>query len=260
MKVITFILACFLTLSTAFSQEKPMVCFGVFADCQSAQNERGGTRRYTLSPTKLTQAIDTFNVRGVRFVVSLGDFVDHDIASVEQLVPILDRSTKKIYHILGNHDLLPKPQQRLFQVMQIEAPYYYSRVENGVKFLFLNSNRVDSLQLSWVASELDGAKKAGQIVVVFSHHPLYNLMDMGSAKNSKPLRDLMEQSGVVKASLGGHLHISTQYEINGIYHITLKGMVETDNNRFAIVKIYPHSIEIEGFGDEQDKKLKFIQQ
>lgn len=294
MKRYSIILLLFLLCNTLFAQQYRLN-IGLFADCQSAQSERNGSRFYTKSPAKLAEAIETFNNEKVDMIVSLGDFVDADIASMEELVPIAAKATSHIYHMLGNHDFLQTDFDRALEIMDIKAPYYYSVVQNGVRLVMLNSNErtiystqegtsdrkdaevyiaqlkddgalnalpyngaIGPKQLEWLESELQLAEKSGEIVVVMSHHPLLYPIDVITALNSKQVRGVLEKYSCVKAHISGHHHMGGYSEVNGIHYLILKGMVDTENNRYAIAKIYDDRIEIDGRADEKDITLKYI--
>lgn len=279
--------------------QEALLRFGVVADCQSAQSEseEKRERRYTLSPTKLTEAIASFNREHVDLAVSLGDLVEGDMESFRELEPILSEAQMELYHVLGNHDyLLGDSLKRAMKVMGIKEPGYYSRVKNGVRLIFLNSNEnaiytvrkgsaeyaaaeqrlaeqkatslfgarpysgeVSERQMKWLEEELQAAEAAGEIVVLMSHHPLYYPIDLVTMSGSERVRALIERYDCVKTHISGHFHRGGYSRINGVDYLILKGMVEGDNNRYAIVNIYPDRIEIDGRGDEEDRTLKFIQ-
>lgn len=248
-----FVMAC-----ASFAQE-PLLKIGLFADCQFAQTDKeGSSRQYTRSATKLEQAIAWFNAEKVDFTVSLGDLVDANIESAEELAPILAKAHQPIRHVMGNHDLLPKERLRMEQILGLAEPYYYSLVENGVRIIVLNSTNVSQEQTKWIAEEFKTAQNAGEITIIMSHHPIYYPFGIGIMANSTQIREQIESDHTVHACFSGHVHLGGYTELNGVHYLTLKGMVESPNNRHAIINIYTDRIEVVGRGEEQDKLLKFI--
>lgn len=257
MRRICFVLLFLSVLCASYAQE-PVLRFGIFADCQYALQDKGGSRRYTLSNKKLGEAISTFNTGGTAFNVSLGDLVDADIECTRVLEPILATSSRKIYHLMGNHDFLRDSMEQHVKIMQLEKPFYYSVVDSGVRLIFLNSTQFDDTQLAWLESELEVAQKSDKMVFIMSHHPIFYYLNFGVIPNNNAVRELLEKYSVVKACFSGHVHFGCYAEVGGIHYLTLKGMLDTDNNRFAIVNVYPDFIKVDGRGDEQDKLLKLI--
>jgi len=60
----------------------------------------------------------------------------------------------------------------------------------------------------------------------------------------------------VKAYFNGHVHVSQNFKKNGVNYISFSGMVEGEENSFAIVSVYKDSLAIKGFGKEIDTIIK----
>ncbi|MDY3979159.1 MAG: hypothetical protein SOZ00_03980, partial [Tidjanibacter sp.] len=67
--------------------------------------------------------------------------------------------------------------------------------------------------------------------------------------------ELLESHSCVKAVICGHNHTGNYICRNGIHHITIKGMVESTANRFAIVSVSDDHLAVKGFGDQPDYDL-----
>jgi hypothetical protein len=88
------------------------VTFGVLADAQFAVSPPSGSRFYDSSWLKVRAALDVFNGRGVRFVVHLGDLIDHDAASYDLILQAFAHSRAHVRFVLGNHDFDVAPELR----------------------------------------------------------------------------------------------------------------------------------------------------
>jgi len=78
--------------------------FGAIADCQYCQGPDRGSRKYKASQEKLKQCVEHFNQENLSFVIHLGDFIDRDFSSFDDLLPIYQSLHAPGYHVLGNHD------------------------------------------------------------------------------------------------------------------------------------------------------------
>jgi predicted phosphodiesterase len=70
---------------------------------------------------------------------------------------------------LGNHD---EPAQVTYRHYNMDGQRYYSFVRGNVRFLALDSTRVDAKQLAWIDTTLRDAREEWKIC--FFHHPLYS--------------------------------------------------------------------------------------
>ena len=121
-----------------FSQIK----IGVFADCQYCNCETAGTRFYRNSLSKLEDCINEFNqTKKLKFVIGLGDLIDRDFASFDSVNTILASSKKKVYHVIGNHDLeVEKTELEKVPSKLNLSDTWYSVTKKGWLFIFLNGN------------------------------------------------------------------------------------------------------------------------
>jgi len=80
-----------------------------------------------------------------------------------------------------------------------------------------------------------------------------------SGINALIIAYLPENNSILaKAVFCGHRHSGGYSLRNGIHYVNFKGMVEGENNRFAVVTINPvnGTIIIKGHGDEKDHHLQ----
>lgn len=287
--------ALLLTVSTVFAQakNKTLFTFGVIADVQYADQDNAGTRYYRLSPNKLAQAVDSFNRYKPGFVLSLGDYIDKNLSSYDTLNPITARLNMHLYHALGNHEFAvnDNEKEKVLQKENLSKPYY-SFEKNNWRFVIIDGNDVslhahikgsarykeaeallqklkaDSLrqaqtwngavgkeQLAWLENELQDAQNKKQKVVIACHFPLYPDGATELLWNAKELRALIEKYSCVFAYFNGHVHKSQYFFEKGVHYVSFRGMVELDDNAFAMVTAYPDRLEIQGFGKEVSRIL-----
>jgi hypothetical protein len=77
---------------------------GLVADAQYADFDDKGTRFYRKSIAKLGEAVEHFNGCDLAFCAHLGDFIDREWKSFEEIMWPLARSRQRWHHVLGNHD------------------------------------------------------------------------------------------------------------------------------------------------------------
>ena len=114
-------------------------------------------------------------------------------------------------------------------------------------------------QLAWIAGELAAARRAGQRVVLFAHHPL--LAEAASAAalawDHGDVLALLAESPEVALWFNGHAHSGGYAERDGVHHVTVQGMVEAPEgeNAWAVVTLHPDRCEIRGAGTVPDRLL-----
>lgn len=278
----------------AQTPEKPVITFGIVADVQYADQNNAGTRYYRSSLNKLNKAVKVFNEKKVDFVVSLGDFINGDFKSYDTLTRITNQLKMTLYHVCGNHDFAVGAENliKLPSILHLKQPYY-AFSKKGWRFIVLNGSDVsifanvegttkyiqakqilDSLkrvhsrnaqtwngaigkeQLNWLRDELERAKKKNEKVILYCHYPLYPEEASELLLNYREVRELVTSYPNVFAWLNGHDHVSRASSENGVHYISFRGMVEKEDNAFAIVSIYKDKVTVEGYGKEVSRELK----
>lgn len=282
-------------MSSAQNNDKPLLSFGLMADCQYADIETAGARFYRASPGKLREAVAALNKQDLAFSFHLGDFIDRDFKSFADLLPITAKLKSKLYHALGNHDFdVPDDLKKKVPAQLGLQKGYYSFRKAGFRFIVLDTTEVSTfryaaddpktssalaelkklqstkapfaqtwngrageVQITWLKSELTAATKAGETVLVFGHHPI--LPREGHCTwNQSELHELLAQSPCCKAYLNGHNHAGSYAQVDGVHYLTLDGMLNTkDQNAYAYARLFPHHLEIKGFGRQESHELKF---
>ncbi len=282
-------------VTSAQSNDSPLFSFGLMADCQYADVETAGSRFYRESPRKLREAVDELNRHDLAFSFHLGDFIDRNLESFDDLNPIAARLKSKLHHALGNHDF-DVPDQDKAKVplkLGLQSGYYLVR-RSGFRLLVLDTTEVSTYrypgndprtasahtelkklqaagspfaqswnsragdrQMQWLKNELETADAAGETVLILGHHPVLP-EEAHSTWNTRELRDLFARYPCAKAYLNGHNHAGAYHEAGGFHYLTLDGMLNTrDQNAFAVAKVHPDRLEISGFGRQESHTLKF---
>jgi 3',5'-cyclic AMP phosphodiesterase CpdA len=156
------------------------------------------------------------------FVIMLGDNIyggsspkDFEKKFELPYKPLLDAGVK-FYASLGNHD---NPNERFYKPFNMNEANYYTFKKGNVRFLVLDSNYMDSKQLSWLEKELRNAGNSDWKICYF-HHPLYS---SGKTHGSSiELRSLIEPMFIkygVDAVFSGHDHVYERvHPQKGIYY------------------------------------------
>lgn len=268
---------------------------GLVADAQFADVEPKGTRYYRAAVDRLGEAVEHFNGRNLAFCAHLGDLIDREWKSFEEITKPLARSRRRWHQLLGNHDFEVLDAHKPGVPKRLGMAWRYGAFEHGgFRFLVLDTNDVSTYahaagtpertqaeqeltrvtaakliqakpwngalsarQLAWFERECAAAREARQKVIVLAHHPVYpeNPHNLWNAADVLALIDRQPQ---VVAWLNGHNHAGNFAERNGVPFLTLRGMVETANTTaFATAKVLSDRIVLTGHGREPSRELKF---
>ncbi|MBB3539840.1 MULTISPECIES: metallophosphoesterase [unclassified Rhizobium] len=280
---------------TSFS-DFPVLRFGVVADPQYAAREPhvGMDRHYANSLAKLSEAIEVFNGEELSFVITLGDIIDRDFESFDDILPVYDRLKHENYFLLGNHDFAVAADRLADVASRVGlASSYYSFVRQGWRFIALNGNEVSTFappeghadrevaarrlaelratgaanaqdwnampgdeQFAWLSGQIEDAGAAGERVIVMNHYPVYPPNEHDGWDRERMIA-LLAAHGHVAAYFSGHNHAGNSGTLDGCHFLNFKGMVDTESqNTFAIVEIRADHIEVRGFGREDSRTLK----
>ena len=261
---------------------------GAIADCQYADSDDNGERKYRGSPAKLKEAVGVLNEFDLEFVLHLGDFIDRDWESYEPLKKITATLEHPLHHVLGNHEYSVVDERKPLVHSHLGMPARYHSFTHGQwvfvvtdgndlsyhgwqtgseryrksvryhqefhKDKFVWNGALDDEQLQWLEEILARADKTGQRAIVLSHFPI--APDHGlNLWNANEVVALLERHPSVKAYINGHNHDGAYTERNGIHYITLKAMLDTDRNSFSIIEFANDKITVSGFGRQGDMEL-----
>jgi len=264
------------------------VRFGVFSDAHYADRDPAGSRHYRDSMSKLAECIERMNTERLDFMIELGDLKDqdnppkeqHTLSYLQSIEAIFRQFNGPTYHVLGNHDMdsISKVQflAHIKNTRIASDRTYYSFDVNKCHFVVLDANyrsdgtdydhgnfnwtdaNIPPAELAWLEQDL--ATATGP-TIVFTHQLLDEPNGVHPSlyiKNSAQVRQVLQQSGKVRAVLQGHHHAGSYCQIEGIHYYTIKGMIEgafPENNAYAIVEVLPESIIITGYRTVVSKKL-----
>ena len=122
------------------------------------------------------------------------------------------------------------------------------------------NGKISDQQLSFLDITLQDAGQKGQNVLIFCHFPVLE----GCARSSHLLlnhaevvRVIREHADSVVAVFAGHDHFGGYATDYGVHYLTFPGMVEANDNAFAVLTICSDSVEIdiEGYGRVQSQTL-----
>ncbi|MFL2927182.1 MAG: sialate O-acetylesterase [Opitutales bacterium] len=117
--------------------------FGAIADCQYCAGPNRGSRHYASSAGKLKECVAELNKHDLEFVIHLGDFIDRDYSSFDNVLPIYQSLQMPAYHALGNHDfeVADELKGKVVERMGMKSKYYEFCVEDW-RFIVLDGNDV----------------------------------------------------------------------------------------------------------------------
>ncbi len=267
----------------------PLFSFGVFADVQYADKKHRGSRFFRRSIKKLKKCVKFLNSRSLDFVVNLGDLIDGEESNFSPVLSICEEINAPLHHILGNHDynISDRVKQRIFQIFSMESSYHSFKLRNW-RIILLDGNEISfyahpkeseqyqqvvkyhekniitkpdwdaaigSKQLKWLKEELTHSKNEGEDVLLFCHFPTFP-DNKHTLWNAKKVFSLLDRFPCVKCYFAGHKHTGGYARTKNAHYLTFKSMVDWWRNSFAIVKVFPEKIKVEGFGKEKNRILK----
>lgn len=268
---------------------------GLVADAQYADVEPKGTRYYRAAVGRLAEAVEHFNGRDLAFCVHLGDLIDRDWRSLDEISKPLAGSRHRWHQLLGNHDfeVLDEHKGRVPERLGMRWKYG-SFAHAGFRFVVLDTNDVSvyahpagssqrseaekelarlqaaklrqakpwngaigATQLGWLDRTCAEARAAGEKVIVLAHHPVFPDNDH-NLWNAADVLALLDRHPHVVAWLNGHNHAGAFGERNGVPFVTLRGMVETQSTTaFATARVLPDRMVLTGHGREVSRELMF---
>jgi 3',5'-cyclic AMP phosphodiesterase CpdA len=268
---------------------------GLVADAQYADVEAKGTRFYRASIARLGEAVDHFNGRNLAFCAHLGDLIDREWKSFDEITKPLAGSRHRVHHLLGNHDFDVLQELKAKVPGRLAMERRYSAFDHdGFRFVILDTNDVSTYahlagsaenlaateelarlkavaapqaqswngglgraQLAWLNQTCGEARTAGRKVIVFAHHPVLPAA-IDTAWNDTEVLAVIDRHPNVVAWLNGHNHAGNFALRNGVPYVTMHGMVETpDTTAFATARVLADRMILAGHGREPSRELVF---
>ncbi len=266
---------------------------GLVADAQYADVEAKGTRHYRRSLAKLAAAVEFLDSRPLAFCVHLGDLIDREWRSFDDILRPLGASRHRWHQLLGNHDFDVQDRQKPEVPARLGMAWRHgSFTHQGFRFVILDTNAVSTYahpagsperagaelelarleaagvrqakpwngglglaQLEWFERECAAARAAAQRVIVFSHHPVFP-DNVHNAWDAGAALAAVDRHPNVAAWFNGHNHAGAFGQRLGVPYLTLQGMVETaDTTAFATVRLLPDRILLTGHGRVPSREL-----
>ena len=275
--------------------DAPILRFGVIADPQYARLPPANNRYYELSLQKLETAIGWFNTHeDLHFVVTLGDLIDRNWESFDDVLPVYAGLSAPPRFVLGNHDFAVGAE-RVGEVpgrVGLSRAYYdfaaaghrFVVVDGGEISLFANqegsSNRqlaevrlaamtaagepnarvwnggISDAQFAWLEATLQRAEDEGERVIIFGHFPVHPFGEH-ALWDAARFTALVTGFPNVLAYFNGHDHAGNYGVVRGKHFVNFRGMVEGEaDNAYARVDVYLDRIEIIGQGVEPSRLLR----
>ena len=278
--------------------DKAEVSFGVMADIQYCDCNRKWvkwTRFYRNSLNKLEKAVVEFNSQDLDFVIQVGDLIDRDFSSYQEVLPVYQQLNAPRYHVLGNHEFKvgSEDKGKILSTLDLQKGYYdfthhswrfivldgtdlslfapekggerYKEARSTLRKLrkggmvnaLMKNGGLSTEQMTWLKQTLDKAEATGEKVVLFCHYPVFPESSYNLWNNHEVVQ-LLESYENVVAYINGHNHQGSYQEKDAIHYLSLQGMVETEKeNAFAVIRAYPEHLKVTGFGREPDRTLYF---
>lgn len=268
---------------------KPHFSIALAADPQYADKDSLGTRNYRGSKFKLREFTYTANQQNADATIFLGDMIDDNQDDLFDIMFQICTLKMPVYSVAGNHDFeaFPRDPQKIYNALMMPSPFYAEKIKK-TRLLFLDGNRMSFYawpkgspefkqsknykekfaessadwngglglkQLNWLKKQLEEAQAAQERVILFCHFPIYP-KDPHNLWDSEATMTLIRQYSCVKAWISGHNHKGNYAQLDNIHFLTIEGMVEGEDNSYAILHFFSDRIELEGFGREKSRTLK----
>lgn len=268
---------------------------GLVADAQYADIEPKGTRYYRLGAPRLTEAVEHFNGRQLAFCVHLGDLIDREWRSFDDMAKPLAASRHRWHQLLGNHDFEVADDLKKGVPQRLGMAWRHGAfAHGGFRFVVLDTNDVSTYahaagtaehaaaelelarcqaakllqakpwngalgaaQLAWLDRQCAEAREAKQKVIVLAHHPIFPA-GTHTIWNADDVLAVLDRHPNFVAWLNGHNHAGAFGMRNGVPFLTMRGMVETpDTSAFATAQILADRIVLTGHGREPSREMRF---
>lgn len=217
-----------------------------------------GSKLGSKAPRLMEKFIKAVRQNNPDLVVDLGDRItgrgeESDKNNLKSLSSYFNRLATPVHNLIGNHDIKYLSHLENEQVLERSSQSYSIDV-NDLHLVFWNTDLDSSGEqgltlsdddLEWLEKDLSKTKNKA---IIFSHVPLDsslptmndNTMSVVDIKkrfyysNADKARKIMEDSGKVLLSIGGHRHTNQHNEINGIHYITQQSLTSTYKKRYRV--------------------------
>jgi predicted phosphodiesterase len=251
-------------------------------------------RQYLLAAQKLADCVAELNSVKPDFAVHLGDFIDRGWDSYRVVNPIFAQLNAPRYQVLGNHDFDVAPEKKVDVPGRLGVPApFYAFAWSGWRFLVLDGNQISlqrypkgspsysqvqsrlaelkttspnpqalqtyngglgKAQQTWLDHQLSKSQQRRQPVIVFCHFPVFPASSH-VLWDADEVLEILDRYPHVAAWINGHNHDGHYAFAHGVHCVNLKGMVETNENAFAVLKMCSDRMELQGYGRQESMTL-----
>jgi Icc protein len=187
-------------------------------------------------------------------LVNLGDDIEDesreaDLARYVECQDILRTAKAELVNVAGNHDTIHLTREDLSRIWNRDAgvhppapaPLFYALDRGGFHLAILHTIerkdvdvRIPHAQLEWLKDDL---ARTTLPVIVLMHHSaseqdlsdsfwFKGLSHLALVKERAELRQILEESGKVRAVFNGHVHRNHLDVIRGIPYVTIQSLIE----------------------------------
>ncbi len=263
---------------------------GLIADCQYADKPDAPPRLYRRAADKLMAALAHLSGEALDALVHLGDFIDGDWSSYDALAPIEAMARPPLRHVLGNHDFHVPALRKADVPARLGLPWRRDAFDLGRWRILIADGNAYSLhawppgsarhresqalhagtypdrpgwcgalgeaELDWLDAELAAADAAGRPALILCHYPVFP-DDVHCLWDAGPVRARLNRHTSLKAWIAGHKHDGMYgQDADGVHHLTLKAMLDSEDTAYAIASLHPDRIDLTGFGRQDSLELR----
>ena len=181
-------------------------------------------------------------------LVNLGDDIEDesreaDLARYTECQDILRTAKAELVNVAGNHDTIHLTRADLSRIWrrEVSAPLFYALDRGGFHIAILHTIerkdvdvRIPHAQLEWLKDDL---ARTTLPVIVLMHHSaseqdlrdsfwFKGIAHLALVKERVELRQILEESGKVRAVFNGHVHRNHLDVIRGIPYVTIQSLIE----------------------------------
>ncbi len=227
---------------------------GLFSDSHYSSKELSCKKRYNnQSLRKIKEAMEAFSAAKCDLVLCLGDVIDSEpeheteISNLRAVAEILDQYGIDTFCLMGNHDGFRFDQDEFYGILgESRRPRDLS--SGGISLIFVDAcyhcdgehyhpGRSDWKDVCYphVTELKDRLQRAEGEICLFLHQNLDPAVEERHIlHNAAEIRQILEESGKVKAVYQGHYHPGHAAEHNGISYVTLPAMCENEGCWFIL--------------------------
>ena len=223
---------------------------GIFTDPHYlTENFNQYTAGYYKSLDKIKEALKFFCDEKCDMVICLGDVIDtektheKEVENLKEVIAELDKYDMKISIVMGNHDAFTFEVDEYYKLIgeKYRPENFFS---DGLNFIFVdacyfkNGTHYMPGDTAWEDTFYPHTKKLKETLseakgdtYIFMHQNIDPEIDDADyiLANAEEIRQILEDSGKVKAVFQGHYHWGKETLHNNIRYVSFKAMSDYDD-------------------------------